>query len=303
VYEDDHVPFWDPDELPRVINLADAAARGLSADAVRRRVRSSAWRHLLPRVYRTGTDVSRRDRLNAALSFAGPRALLTGAAALWLYEFRIPFPDLVTVAVPRDEGVRSLAWVRVIHSSRPLDPSLDAGPRRVLVPRAVADHALTVPRLDGVRQLVARAVRDQGCTVAQLRAELEAGPRNGSALLRQALDEVDAGAASAPEAEAARILRAAGVPPFEQNVVIRLPNGQQYVADFLWRALKAILEIDSVEYHLDPVDWRRTMDRHLALSTLGFSVVHRPPSAVKQQSRFAAEIDAWLTNLRIARSA
>jgi hypothetical protein len=174
---------------------------------------------------------------------------------------------------------------------------MDSGPRRVVVARAVADHALTLARVGDVRQLVARAVREQRCSIRALRTELEAGPRNGSALLRQVLDEVEAGATSAPEAEAAKILRAAGVPPFEQNAVIRLPNGRYFIADLLWRALRAILEIDSVEYHLDPADWRRTMDRHLHLTTLGYSVVHRPPSALRDPARFAADIGAWLATL------
>jgi hypothetical protein len=303
MYDEDDVPLWDPDQLPRVIGLGEAKARGLSAYALNRRARRGAWRHILPRVYRTGTDVSRWDRLEAALIFAGLEARLTGAAALWVEQFRILFPDLVSVVVPRERGVRSCAWVRVIHSARTPEPRLDSGPRRVEVARAVADHALTLGRIDDVREVVAWSVREQWCSIAELKGELDAGPRNGSALFRQALQEVDAGAASAPEAEAARILRAAGVAPFEQNSVIRLPNGSSYVADLLWRALRAILEIDSVEYHLNPADWRRTMDRHLALSTLGYSVVHRPPSALRDPARFAAEIGAWLANLRAARSA
>jgi hypothetical protein len=204
---------------------------------------------------------------------------------------------------PPDEGVRSRAWARVVHSARTPEACLDSGPRRVLVARAIADHALTLTRVGDVRRLVARAVREQRCSIHALRTELEAGPRNGSALLRQVLDEVQAGAASAPEAEAAKILRAAGVPPFEQNAVIRLPNGRSYVADVLWRALRAILGIDSVEYHLDPADWRRTLDRHLHLTTMGYSVVHRPPSVLRDPPTFVAEIRAWLSSLAAERPA
>jgi hypothetical protein len=258
---------------------------------------------VLPRTYRTGPDVSRWDRLDAALAFAGPDALLTGAAALWAEDVRIGFPDRIPLVVPRAAGVRSLAWVRTIHTVRTPEAALAPGPRRVEVARAVADHARSITRLDDVRDLVARVVRERRCTLDDLVLELEAGPRNGSALLRQSLAEVGAGAASAPEGDAAGILRRAGVPPFEQNAVIRLPDGRYYVADFLWRALRAILEIDSVEHHLNPADWRRTMDRHLELATLGFSVVHRPPSAVRDRARFATDIAAWLAQLAAARSA
>jgi very-short-patch-repair endonuclease len=86
------------------------------------------------------------------------------------------------------------------------------------------------------------------------------------------------------------------VPPFEQNARIDLPDGGYYVADFLWRELRAILEIDSVEHHFDLADWEATMDRHLVLETLGFSVTHRPPTAIRDRPRrFVRDISAWLT--------
>jgi hypothetical protein len=47
-----------------------------------------------------------------------------------------------------------------------------------------------------------------------------------------------------------------------------------------------------VEYHLDPADWRRTLDRHLRLTTMGYSVVHRPPSVLRDPPTFVAEIRA-----------
>jgi hypothetical protein len=84
------------------------------------------------------------------------------------------------------------------------------------------------------------------------------------------------------------------VPPFRQNARIDLPAGGYFVADFWWPLLRAILEIDSVEYHLDPADWRRTMERHRQLSTLSLSVIHQPPSALTDESRFADDIWAWL---------
>jgi hypothetical protein len=292
---DDDVP--DPFGLPRVLTAGEAASHGLDAGAVAWRTRTGQWRRLFPRTYRTGTDITRYDRLWAAIAFAGPGAMLSGAAALWSSEFRIPFPDTLLVLVPRDTWVRSVGSVRIRRTARPLARLLDIGPPRVEIARAVADHALTLERIDDVRHLIARAVREQRCTVAELVRELEAGPRNGSALLRQALGEVGNGAASAPEARAAAIMRRNGVPPFEQNVSIRLPDGRCFVVDFYWRRLRAVLEIDSIEYHLDPADWRGTLDRHMALSTCGLSVVHRPPSALGDEDRFASEVKAWLDRL------
>jgi hypothetical protein len=292
---DDEAP--DFLELPRILTVDEASRYGISAQGMAWRTSTGEWRRLLPRTCRTGTDVTRYDRLRAALAFAGPGSLLSGAAALWSSEFRIAFPDTVLVLVPPTNWVRSTAWVRIRRTSRAMTQLQDIGPTRVEVARAVADHALTLTRLDDVRHIVARAIRESRCTLDELSGELEAGPRNGSALLRQALSEVAAGAASAPEARAAAILRRCGAPPFEQNVRIHLPDGRCFVLDLYWRRLRAVLEIDSVEYHLDPADWRATMDRHLALSTYGLSVVHRPPSALADETRFVQDVKAWLDGL------
>jgi very-short-patch-repair endonuclease len=221
-------------------------------------------------------------------------ALLSGAAALWAGGARVPFPAIVLVLVPPTVRRESSQFVLLRPTHRVVRHMPGPGPRRVETARAVADHALTLRRIDDVRTLVARAVRTDGCQLEDLRRELATGPRNGSALLRQALAEVSAGAASAPEARAARLLRRAQVPPFEQNARIDLPTGGYYVADFWWPSLRAILEIDSVEYHLDPADWRRTMDRHRDLSSLGLSVIHQPPSALADEFHFVDDVWAWL---------
>jgi very-short-patch-repair endonuclease len=169
------------------------------------------------------------------------------------------------------------------------------GPACAPVARAAADLALERRRLDEVRALVAEVVRKDLCSVADLSLELEAGPRNGSAHLRDAIEEVSGGAWSAPEARAARLLRAAGITGFQANATIRLPGGRTVVVDFLWRRLRAVLEIDSVEYHGAPADDDYTSDRHLLRETAGYSVVHRRPRMIVQRPKeIADDIAAWL---------
>lgn len=295
---DELVPLLDPTALPRVLSRSAALAHGLSRHAVDRRVANGRWRRVLPHTYLTSDTLTWPDQLAAAIAFAGPRALLTGAAVLHEAGSRsVSRPRLLTVLVPERSGARSTGWVRIRRTHRLPDADLVPGPPRVPVARAVADHAVTLHRIDDARAVVAEVVRRRLSTVDEIAVELGAGPRNGSALLRQAVDEVGAGAWSAPEARAARLLRRAGVPAFEQNARIELPGGGYYVADFLWRDLWAILEIDSVEHHFDPAGWSATMDRHLVLETAGYSVTHRPPSAVNTYPRrFVRDITAWLAN-------
>jgi hypothetical protein len=288
--------FWpDPDALPRVLGRDEALRLGISAKAVDHRVAAGKWRRVLPRTYFTADRFTALDRLNAALIFAGPDAALSGAAALYASEVRqISMPDRVLVLVPPGGDGRSWAWVHVRATARPFVAQLAPGPRRVTIARAAADLALERRRLDDVRALVARVIQDGHCTLDELAAEYESGPRRGSAHLRTALEEIGWGAASAPEARAARILRRAGIDGFEQNARIDLPGGGHRYLDFYWPALRAALEIDSVEYHFARDQYVATLDRHLELTALGISVIHRPPSALRDEAGFVRDVRTWL---------
>lgn len=110
-----------------------------------------------------------------------------------------------------------------------------------------------------------------------------------------------AGAWSAPEARAAGVLRRArGVPPFEQNAWIGLPDGSWLCVDFLWRELRAVLEIDSVEHHdIDPADRDHTNRRASTLHTFGYTTISRRPSVINRQpAQFAADVAQWLDGRR-----
>jgi very-short-patch-repair endonuclease len=158
----------------------------------------------------------------------------------------------------------------------------------------LADHALTLNRIDDVRAITSRAIQRRRCTLDDLGKELEDGPRNGSALLREALTDVGYGAWSAPEARAARSLRKARLGPFEQNAKVIGPLGETYFVDFLWRELRAVLEIDSREFHFDEPEWKQTQIRHRKLETVGYSAVHMPPSEVKNEAQFIFDVGLWL---------
>ena len=285
----------DPAALPRVITRAQALRRGFTRREIERRLASGKWQRILPRTYFTGGDLTELDRAVAALAFAGRGALLSGAAALRQSEVRgVPAPARVLVLVPPPNRIRSTGWVDVRRTFRPLVREQWLGLPRVEVAHAAADLALIMPRLDDVRALVARVVQDRHCTVAELARELEDGPRRGSAHLRRALADVGYGAASAPEADAAAILRRHGIGGFVQNATIHLPGGAVRIVDFYWPRLRACLEIDSVEWHTAPAGWSGTWDRHLELTKLGLSVIHRPPSALSDPERFVTDIGEWL---------
>lgn len=291
----DHLP--GPEDVPRILSRADALARGYTRHAIQHHLDRRLWHLVLPRTYLTGNTLTWSDRLAAALSFAGRDALLTGAAALADLGLRcVPRPESVLLLVPRSNHVRPAGWVRLRRADRVPSPAFWPGPRRADLPRAVADLALELRNLDDVRTLVAQARRAGLCTLDELQTELRTGPRRGSAHLRQALADAMAGAESAPEARAAAILGRASIPPFKQNGIIRFPDGTRLRVDFLWRELRAVLEIDSDEYHnQSPADRDRTDIRHTKLITHGISVMTRRPGLIdRAPAQFARDVEAWL---------
>jgi very-short-patch-repair endonuclease len=290
------VDDFDPLAVPRILSRRDADRLGYTPSAIRHLVATGRWRRVLPHTYLTAGTLTWSDRLHAATIFAGPDALLSGAAALCDRGLRsVARPSKILVLVPYERGPRSTSWVRVRPTARPIARELTPGPPRATNARAIADWAVEGRPQDGVRMIVAEAIRQKFCTLDELAAEVAAGPQRGSAFLREAIDEIGAGAWSAPEARAARLMRGAGLPPFEQNARIDLPGGRYVVGDFLWRRLRAVLEIDSDTHHALAGDADGTGDRHLLLETLGYSVVHRTPRlVVKRPAEFVAGISDWL---------
>ena len=132
--------------------------------------------------------------------------------------------------------------------------------------------------------------------MADLATELESGPRRGSRLFREALRDTAYGAHSVPEAKAGRLLRSAGLTGFEQNAEIVL-RGRRFVADFVWRELRAALEIDSTEYHLSPRDHRTTLERDQLLQAGGYAVLHVKPSQLHDRATFVRIVREWLASL------
>jgi hypothetical protein len=164
------------------------------------------------------------------------------------------------------------------------------------VVRAVADHALDCRDLGAIRTVIGAAVQRRHCTVPELLAEYEAGPRNRSKLLRLALADAADGARSAAEATASRRLARGPVPPFELNVPIVDEQGRLlYIVDTLWRELRAALEIDSREYHFGIEEWESTLERHNELTRYGLAITHYPPRLVTHRgSTFVPDVSDWL---------
>lgn len=284
--------------------MQDASAYGISESTTSTFVRRTLWRRLASGVVLTRPDApTRSDWAVVGLALGGPGAALSGWDALGTYGIAAKQCPAAPVLVLTTTGKnRTVGGLHLRPTSRPYGRSMTSvvAPDlplvvRTPVARAVADAALQDSRTEIVRATVMRAVQRGLCSVADLEFELDAMPRNGSAGFRRAIADLVTGARSVAEIRAIRGLRRAPVPPFEVNVELRDPSGRVVaVADVLWRALRAVLEIDSREFHFTERDWKATMARHNRLTTLGLSVTHYPPSAITAGNAWLVEVESWL---------
>ena len=242
------------------------------------------WQRLLPGVYLTVTGTATRDqREMAALLYAGRRSLLTGSAAMRRHNLRPAGPDVVDVLIPWGRKRQSTGYVRTHRTRRmPVRLYVIGKIRFARAPRAVADAARGLTRFDDVRQVVCEAVQRRACTVAELTAELEAGPRPGSALFREALAEVGDGVRSVAEADFRLLILRSGLPRPVFNAQLFDSDGI-FIAtvDAWWQEAGVAAEIDSRAYHLAAADQDRTTGRHDKLTAHGILTLHFPPKRIK----------------------
>lgn len=297
-------PNGDP--LPRVVDTASARELGFTARTIAGRLARREWSALTRGVYFTRLDEPERvDWIRAGLIIGGPQSVLSGWDAVRARGIGPANPPVDEVLVLTPDGTHRVIGgaARIRPSHRPLAecPRLPVSNARIAVrmapaSRAVADTALVLRSPAAARALVAAAVQRKLCTVDELIAEYEEGPRNGSAHLRLAIIDVTRGAESLPEAVLADTLVGAGLPPFEMNVPIVDVTGRLLAtADVLWRALRAVLEVDSRAHHFAEDKWLGTMRRHNRFGTFGLAATHYAPVDIRDYPQtVTAEVADWL---------
>ena len=282
--------------LPLLVTARDLDAAGVDTDVARRAVRSGDWREVLPGAWwRSGAEVDRSVRQLAALRMLGPRAALTGVDACRQYGMRdVPDDEVVDVVVPHVVRRRVGPLVRLHRTTADVPSDSMAGRRWTRPERAVRDAA-SGRELVVVRALVAASVADGWVGVGALRCLVDEGPRRGSAVVRRTLLDVEAGARSAPEAEAADVLahavRRGRLPPFLLNPQL-LVRGRCVLEPDIWFVGTGLgAELDSVRHHGSSVQLDETLARHARAADLGITLVHRSPQ------RLRTDPDGFVTEL------
>lgn len=258
-----------------VVTRAQLLAAGVSESAVKHRLRTGRLHRVWPSVYAVGRpSLTRNGRWMAAVLASGEGAVLSFlcAGGLWaIWERAIPSQP--HVSVPRRSGRRGRRGI-VLHRTtlRPSDVTIRDGIPVTTLERTLLDLASL---LDGarLRSAIRQAERLHRLDLREVRERLEHAPRTSTrhARLIRALDTyVPNAAATEADAEMAflELCAAHGVPPPECQV----PVGR-YRADFLWRDLGLVVEIDDRQSHDGDVAFTEDRVRDRAMKALGLEVI------------------------------
>jgi hypothetical protein len=268
-----------------VVSRQQALSGGISRHAIAHRIRPGGpWHPMLPGVYLTVTGTPTQvQREMAAVLYAGPRSVITGAAALRHHRLPAPQSEVIDLLVPVNTQRQGVSFVRLHRTSR--TPKMMYGPpgRAYAFPaRAAADAALWLSDLREARAVISGAVQSRSCWASEIAAELDAGPTRDSALLRKVLAEVGEGVRSAPEADLRDLIKKARIPVPMFNPRLYLPNGTFLgCPDAWWPEAGLAVEVDSRRWHMNPADWEHTMDRHARFGEHGIVTLHFAPHKLR----------------------
>lgn len=281
-----------------MIRVATLEELGIDRTTIYRRCRRPGpWRWLLPGVVLlTAGAPTDRQRMQAALLFGGPRSVITGHVAARLHGLRnVPPNTTIQLLIPESRQRRSAGFAVIERTTRLPPASYLAGLPCAPMIRAVLDTTRRLRDPRGVQALLAESVQRGLCTPRQLRVELDAGSPRGSAVPRAALTEVSAGARSVAEADAMRLWQRSGLPEAHWNVELMTATGCPIATPDAWVPAAGLAwEIDSFDYHFEPDDYARTIERNTRYLKHGIDLLQTIPS------RLIRDADAVVTELRDA---
>lgn len=268
-----------------VVKAAELDSFGVPRSTVSRQCRpGGGWQRLLPGVLllRSGHPTA-EQKLTAALLYAGADAVLTGGTALALYGMRSAPTSSVHLLVPHEQQPATVPGL-VVERTRRMPKQRTMGTRPcATVARAAMDAARRCRQIDDVRAILAEVVQRRLTTVSALAEELRLAPSRGTALPRKVLAEVAEGVRSVAEARANLLVAKSGLPQPVWNRAVCTSDGQLLgTPDAVWLELGVVLEIDSLEWHLGPAEWKATQARRARFAGAGVVVVPVVPSQLEE---------------------
>jgi len=295
-----------------VVHRRDLAAHGIDRNRIRRALDAHRWQEPVPGVVvRHSGALTRRERHQVALAWAGPAGRLSHSTALRLHRARIEEPraarrvagvrghyrepedgGLVEVSVPHGRHLGSTGFVVVHQTRRPLGDDVVSGLPVTGVARAAVDVASSARRRGDVEHVVSDVLQRQLTDLAELAAETRALGRSATPWLRQALADATRGMRSVGEADLRRVVLAAGLPEPEWNAVVRTPFGEFHL-DAYWRAQRVGAEADGTAFHLSAADWQADLRRQNAVHVTGIRLLRFPVPRLRREGQDCGR-ELWL---------
>lgn len=269
-----------------VISRNQALKYGITESQLRHRLRPGGpWQKILPGVYsvETGT-VSPDQRQMAALLHAGPKSVLTGAAAVRRHRLNCAGGNDVEVLVPLKSQVRGYEYVRIRRTARMPESAYSTRKIRYSpLARAAGDAARAMLKPEDIRALISEVLhKGTGCTVGDLVAELKAGPTAGSGLFRAALAEVSEGIRSEAERDLKFCVDGSPLPTPMYNARLYLPDGTFLAMTDAWWARAGVAgEVDSLSHHILTEDHEKTTARRNRMEAADIRVLQFLPTDIK----------------------
>lgn len=259
---------------------------GLSSKVIYRRcLPGGPWQRVLPGIILLHNSTpSERERLLAALLYAGPQSMVTGATACRQYGLRVPvtFPaHEVHLLLPQRHRALSSEYVIVERTWRLPSPHVRGNIPLAPLRRAVTDATRRMRTEEPIGELLVEAIQRGRCSPEVISAELDRGTKRGTALPRRLLAEwLDL--RSVAEARAKELSKRLPVPPSHWNPEIHDAAGT-FVGrpDGWWDDVALAWEIDSVDFHFSKDGYARTLQRNTRYATAGITVVPTLPSRLR----------------------
>jgi hypothetical protein len=251
-------------------------SEALAAKAMPERAMRSLYESVYPGVYGSGDDVElmARERAQAAWLWSRRKAVIAGNSAAALLGARWVDPALDAELI---HGNRHPPAGIVVHSETLLrnevvevDGMPVTSPARTAfdVGRWTSSRLHAVQRLDALANATDIKINEVEDVMAEHRG------MRGLVRLRAVLPLVDGGAESPQETRTRLVLIDAGLPVLQTQIRVCDEYGD-FVAriDMGYRDLRVGIEYDGPQHWTDPRQRERDIDRHAALSDLGWAVV------------------------------
>ncbi|MGH3624322.1 MAG: hypothetical protein ACRDQ5_21475, partial [Sciscionella sp.] len=189
---------------------------------------------------------SRRQRVLAALAYAGRQALVTGVDAL--SRCGVPLPESesepVHLLLPAARRMNSRQFVLIERTTRLPAPIVVDGIGCAPPARAALDAARLERDQRRLDMLLGEPVRRGACTLPELRHELDSGSQRGSAAPRTLLIRMSSHVHSLAEHQARRVVAECPIPQPCWSVPLRDAGGALLgVVDAWWEEVGLVWDV------------------------------------------------------------